>query len=263
MGRGLAGALAQAGERVELWSRREATGAQAGPAEVVSGAATILLAVPDGVIAAVASGIAAQVSPEQVVLHLSGVHDRTALAVLAARGAACGSLHPLQTVPDPATAVERWRGAYAGVEGDARAVAEAERLARLLGLIPVRLPVGAKALYHAAAVAASNYVVTLAGLAARLASEAGLPPELADRIYRPLLAGAAANLAEARPAAALTGPIRRGDLETVQAHLAALGAGDRRIYAALGLETVRLAREGGLEPEIAARLDRVLAAALG
>lgn len=262
MGRGLARALADAGERVELWSSREASGAGAGPAGLVSAAATILLAVPDGVIATVAAAIAPQVSADQVVLHLSGVHDRTVLSPLAARGAACGSLHPLQTVPDPATAAARWRGAYAAVEGDDRAVTEAERLARCLALTPVRLPAGAKVLYHAGAVAASNYVVTLAGLAARWAAAAGLSAELAAQIYRPLLAGAAANLAGTSAAAALTGPIRRGDIDTVRAHLAALGGEDRRLYAVLGLETVRLAEEGGLEPATAAALRQLLSAAL-
>jgi predicted short-subunit dehydrogenase-like oxidoreductase (DUF2520 family) len=180
------------------------------------------------------------------------VHDRAVLSPVAARGSACGSLHPLQTVPDPATAAERWRGAYAAVEGDDRAVAEAERLARLLALTPVRLPAGAKVLYHAGAVAASNYVVTLAGLSAELAAE----------IYRPLLAGAAANLAGTSAAAALTGPIRRGDIDTIRAHLAALDREDRRLYAALGIETVRLAVEGGLESATAAAMRQVLSAAL-
>lgn len=262
MGRGLAHALAEAGERVELWSRREAAGERAGPADLVGAAATILLAVPDGVIGAVAAGIAPHVSPDQVILHLSGVHDRGVLAPLSARGAACGSLHPLQTVPDPAKAAERWRGAYAAVEGDDRAVAEAERLAGLLALTPVRVPPGAKVLYHAGAVVASNYVVTLAGLAARWAAAAGLPSEVAGQVYRPLLAGAAANLAETTPSAALTGPIRRGDLDTVGAHLAALGGDDRRLYAVMGLETLRLAREGGLAPELAEPIHRLLREAL-
>jgi len=262
MGRGLAGALADAGERVEIWSRREASAEGDGPADVVSAASTILLAVPDGAIALVAASIASQVGPGQTVLHLSGVQDRSALTVLATRGAACGSLHPLQTVPDPAAARERWRGAYAAVEGDEPAVREAERLARLLGMTPVRLPTGAKALYHAGAVMASNYVVTLAAIAARLAAQAGLPEDLAAQIYRPLLTGAAANLAEASAVEALTGPIRRGDVDTVAAHLSALGPSDRRLYAVVGLETVRLAREAGLEPATADRLDRLLGDAL-
>jgi len=259
MGRGLARALSDAGERVELWSRREAGSTQA---EVIAAARTILLAVPDGAIGQVALDIASQVSSSHVVLHLSGVHDQAILAPLAPTGAACGSLHPLQTVPDPATAAARWRGAYAAVEGNDRAVAEAERLARLLGMTPVRLPAGAKVRYHAGAVVASNYVVTLAGVAARFAAEAGLSRDLAERIYRPLLAGAAANLQESSPADALTGPIRRGDVETVRLHLGALSGDDRRFYATVGLEAVRLARAGGLEPAIADQLQGLLAAAL-
>ncbi len=262
MGRGLAGALADAGERVDLWSRREVSAGREGPADVVASARTILLAVPDAVIASIAGAIAQQVGGEQVVLHLSGVHDRHVLRPLAERGAACGSLHPLQTVPDPTTAAERWRGAYAAVEGDDRAVEEADRITRLLGMTPVRLPSGAKVLYHAGAVVASNYVVALAAIATRLAEAAGLPPEIASRIYRPLLAGAVANLAGASPTEALTGPIRRGDLDTVATHLAALEPEDRRLYAVLGLEALRLARESGLAPELAGRINRLLADAL-
>ncbi len=141
-------------------------------------------------------------------------------------------------------------------------MAEAERLARLLGMTPVRLPAGAKVRYHAGAVVASNYVVTLAGVAARFAAESGLSRDLAERIYLPLLAGAAANLQESSPADALTGPIRRGDVETVRMHLGALGGEDRRLYATVGLEAVRLARAGGLEPAIADQLQGLLSAAL-
>jgi predicted short-subunit dehydrogenase-like oxidoreductase (DUF2520 family) len=253
MGRGLASALSGAGERVTLWSRREAAGAVD---DAVGGADTIVLAVPDDAIAVVASGLAAveAVTGEQVVLHLSGLHGRDALRPLVASGAALGSMHPLQTVSDPETAPERWRGAYAAVEGDERAVREGERLARLLGLTPFRLHAGQKAAYHAGAVMVGNYSVALAGAAARLASSAGVPMELAARIYLPLLAGALENLGRQSIASALTGPVRRGDLTTIREHLDALQSDDRRLYAVLGLEALRLAREAGLE---AARADAV------
>jgi predicted short-subunit dehydrogenase-like oxidoreductase (DUF2520 family) len=257
MGRGLAGALAATGERVVLWSRREAAGAVE---EAVSGATTLVLAVPDDVIPVLAAELerAGAVGAEQVVLHLSGLHGREALVALGSSGAALGSLHPLQTVSDPETAVERWRGAYAAVEGDDRAMQEGERLARLLGLHPFRLAAEQKAAYHAGAVLIGNYSVALAGAAARLAASAGVARGLAERMYLPLLAGAVENLGRQSAASALTGPVRRGDLSTIRAHLVALGPEDRALYAVLGLEALRLAREAGLDPGRSDEVEQLL-----
>lgn len=257
MGRGLAGALSEAGESVSLWSRREALGAVEG---AVVGAATVLLAVPDDAIAEIARQLnaASAIDASQTVLHLSGLHDRRALRALDGSGAALGSFHPLQAISDPATAASSWRGAYAALEGDARAVAEGRRLAGLLGLTAVEIPGAAKAAYHAGAVVASNYLVVLASIATRFAAGAGVPPELAARIYLPMLRGAADNLQRQSPAEALTGPVRRGDVATLQAHLEAIPLEDRRLYARLGLEALKLAREAGLEEGKASEVERVL-----
>lgn len=261
MGRGLAGALSGAGERVTLWSRREAVG---GVEDAVTGAVTIILAVPDDAIGRLAADLAkaGAVSGDQVVLHLSGLHGKEQLASLEGSGAALGSLHPLQTVSDPETAPERWRGAYAAIEGDDRACREGERLAQLLGLVPFRLGPGQKAAYHAGAVMVGNYSVALAGAAARLAREAGVPVELAAKMYLPLLAGALENLGRQPTAAALTGPVRRGDLNTIREHLEALTADDRMLYAVLGLEAVKLAREAGLDAGRADEVERTLRTAI-
>lgn len=257
MGRGLASALSEAGERVVLWSRREATGAVS---DAVRGSATILLAVPDEAILPVASQLASEgaIDAGQVVLHLSGLLGARALRPLEETGAALGSWHPLQTISDPLKAGVSWRGAIAAVEGAPRAVAEGRRLSDLLGLEPVALAADAKAAYHAAAVIASNYVVVLAAMASRLAESAGIPHDLATRMYLPLLAGAAENLTRQSPAEALTGPVRRGDLATVRAHLEALTPDDRGLYARLGLEALSLARSAGLEPARADAMERVL-----
>jgi predicted short-subunit dehydrogenase-like oxidoreductase (DUF2520 family) len=180
------------------------------------------------------------------------------LASLAKTGAALGSLHPLQAVSDPETAMERWRGAYAAVEGDDRAMQEGERLAGLLGLIPFRLSLKQKAVYHAGAVLVGNYAVALAGAASRLAKSAGVPSELAEKMYLPLLQGALENLGRQSVASALTGPVRRGDVNTIREHLEALNSEDGRLYAVLGLEALRLAREAGLDEKSAAEVERIL-----
>ena len=265
MGQGLALALGEAGHRITLVSRSShpvvpPLQLHRGPREeALRGATIVLLAVPDGAIPSLAAELAVEggITPRHVILHLSGLQDRGALRSLAATGAALGSLHPLQTVSDPATAPARFAGAYAGVEGDDRALSAAEALAGSLRMVPVRIPAGAKAAYHAGAAFAANYTTALVAVAERLALAAGITPEVARRLYLPLIRGAAANL-EAGPAAALTGPVRRGDVETVVAHLAALGPEDRQLYLLLAREALRLAREAGLAPAAAARMGRVL-----
>ena len=104
----------------------------------------------------------------------------------------------------------------------------------------VEIPAEGKPEYHAAAVFASNYVVVLAALAERLGREAGL--DVSWRLFLPLMRQTIDDLGAHDPAATLTGPIRRGDVGTVRAHLAALPEPVRSLYAALGREALALAR---------------------
>jgi predicted short-subunit dehydrogenase-like oxidoreductase (DUF2520 family) len=265
MGQGLGLALGGAGHRVILVSRSSHPVApplrlHEGPRNLsLRDADTIVLAVPDGAIGSLAEELRAEagVNRRHVVLHLSGLRDRGALAPLFGTGAALGSFHPLQTISDPATAAARFAGAYAGIEGDERALAMAESLAASLRMTPVRIPSGAKPAYHAGATFAANYTTALVAVAERLAADAGIDPDVTHRLYLPLVRGAAANL-EAGPVAALTGPVRRGDVETVAAHLAALGPADRQLYLLLAREALRLAREAGLSGEAATRMAKLL-----
>jgi predicted short-subunit dehydrogenase-like oxidoreductase (DUF2520 family) len=266
MGQGIALALSRSGASVALLGRVERP--VPAPlvlrverwAEACALAEVILIAVPDAAIGAVASRLASEgaVRRDQAVLHLSGLLDRVALVSLEPTGASLGSFHPLQTVADPATAPERFQGAYAGVEGDPAAVAAGERIAGLLGMTAVRIPPGAKVAYHVGATLVANYTVALLAMAVRLAEQAGIPPASAARLYLPLLHGAADNLDRLGPGAALTGAIRRGDTGTVEAHLAVLGPADRVIYSALGREALTLARAAGLAAEAADAVERLL-----
>ncbi|MGE5230941.1 MAG: Rossmann-like and DUF2520 domain-containing protein [Deltaproteobacteria bacterium] len=254
MGQGIGLGLAGAGWEVTLLARTERAvppplRLMAGPLprEIVRDAALVLVATPDDRIGAAATALAsAGVGPGHAVLHLSGLLDRTALAPLAGTGAALGSFHPLQTVAEPGDAPDRLRGAFAGIEGDARALAAGRRVAAALGMTAVPLDPAAKPLYHAGAVFSANYVTAAVGVAERLAREAGVPADLAARMYLPLLAGAARNLPDLGTAAALTGPVRRGDVGTIRAHLAALPADVRPLYRMLGLAALALAEEAGL-----------------
>ncbi|MEO8031169.1 MAG: Rossmann-like and DUF2520 domain-containing protein [Gemmatimonadota bacterium] len=257
MGRGIGLALSQAGGRSRLFSRSQdrvvapvAAEAAGGLGAAVGTADLVVLAVPDDAIANVARELAETggVRPGQTILHLSGLLDRSVLSALSGSGAALGSFHPLQTIADPTSAPALLRGAVAGIEGDARALASAIELARRLGMRPIVIRADGKAAYHAGAAMVANYTVALAGVAQRLAEQAGVDPVEAGQIYLPLLEGALGNLRKLGAVHGLTGPIRRGDVETVRAHLAVLDATTARLYRSAGLEALQLARAAGLDP---------------
>src|SRR6476646_10785505 len=266
MGQGLGLALKRRGYRVLLVNRtqREVIAPlvlhRGSVAEATAGSELILIATPDEAITQVAEELAAQsaVTRDQVVLHLSGLLDQSALQPLQGTGAACGSFHPVQTVAQPASAADRLKGAYVGVEGDERAIVAAERLANTLRMIPVRIPAEAKRAYHAGAAFVANYTIALVGVAERLASSVGVEPDIAARLYLPLFAGAVANVTELGTAGALTGPLRRGDARTIQAHLEALRPEDRKLYRAVARAALRLAGEAGLTSSELSRVKAIL-----
>ena len=170
------------------------------------GAELVLLCVPDTAIA----DTAARIEPGPWVGHVSGA---TPLAALAPHERRFG-LHPLQTFTR-ARGPEQLDGAWAAVTaetGEARELGF--ELARLLGLEPFELADDARPLYHAGAAIASNYLVTLHRVAADLFRAAGAPPEA----LTPLMRRTIDNGFE------LTGPIERGDWETVEAHRRAIRA---------------------------------------
>ncbi|HEY2825872.1 MAG TPA: DUF2520 domain-containing protein [Gemmatimonadales bacterium] len=209
----------------------------------VADVTVVLLAVRDDAIPHAAGALRATnaLGARHTVLHLSGALDRTALDVLSPTGAALGSLHPLQALSDPVTAPERLRGAVAAVEGDARALEHATLLAKAVGLVPFTLPPGAKGRYHAGAVVASNYLVVLAALAERLFAGAGMPDHVRLQGLAALMDGTLANVRGAGPLSALTGPVVRGDAETITRHLALLTPGEAALYRALGKGALALA----------------------
>ena len=201
----------------------------------------IIIAVPDTAIPEVAATLATA-GLKGVALHTCGALGPEALAPLAKSGVACGVLHPLQTVPDPSADLTEI--AFA-IDGDMDANSWATEIAETLEGFVIRVESRARPLYHAAAVMASNYTVTLLGAALALMKEAGIADNLARRALWPLVDASVANALHDGAAAALTGPIRRGDAATVAAHLRAIPEGPLRdLYRALGLHTVDLANLG-------------------
>jgi predicted short-subunit dehydrogenase-like oxidoreductase (DUF2520 family) len=182
------------------------------------------------------------VGSKHTVLHLSGALDRSALVALEPSGAALGSLHPLQTLSNALSAPERLRGAAAVTEGDARALRVANELAKAVGLKPVAISSASKAVYHAAGVFGSNYVIALLGVARRLLKQAGLPSAVAEPALLSLVRGAIDNIAASGLERALTGPVARADVDTIKRHVAALKGADAELYRLLGAAAADLAQ---------------------
>src|SRR5690606_32099544 len=130
-----------------------------------------------------------------------------------------GSMHPLMAVADPWLAGERLIGAAFAITGEPAAIAAARRVVSALGGVPLMIPATQRPMYHAAAVVASNYLVALTGLAVRMLGEAGIEEDDAVRALLPLLRGTLDNIGQLGVRAAVTGPIARGDVDTVRLHL--------------------------------------------
>ncbi len=241
-----------------------ATGARQLPdlAAVVAAADLVFLAVPDDAIAGVDAEGAGVWRAGLGVVHHSGLHGAGLLCHAAAAGARVGALHPLQTITDPETAQSLLPGSYFGLSGDPDLLPVLLEFVLALGGRPLLVPDEAKALYHAAAVFASNYLVTCFAQAVDLLAGLGIPAADAAQALLPLVQGAASNLAHRGLPQALTGPISRGDagtLATHQQHLAAARPDLLPLYQLLGRATLPIAAaQGRLSPAALAALDAVL-----
>lgn len=225
----------------------------------------VLLTVPDDAIADVAARLAgsADLGGGHVVAHCSGALGSEILAPLRACGSSAGSMHPLQTFPDAEAGAACFVGTWCFIEGDPPAVAALEAFAKGLGARVERIATDAKPLYHAAAVLACNCWVPLIDAACRLAGRAGIAEGDFLPALRPLLEATVANVVDRGPGEALTGPVVRGDAETLAREVQAMAGAEPQagnLYNAACLWTLDLAvRAGRLDPQAA----RAVRAALG
>ena len=269
-GIGLALALTQAGYTVRLHGRKKkkvqspltlTVGDGETAPDWVASAGVVILAVRDDGIRPLAEALAAAraITADHVVLHLSGVQGQEGLGPLVSSRAALGSFHPLQTIVEPERAPARLKGSWAAVEGMPRAALAAERLAQDMGMRPFRIATKAKAIYHAGAVFASNYLVVVEAIAQRLLRHAGLTDADAWAALRPLVEGTFENLGRIEPKDALTGPIARGDTATIMRHLESLTFDDGKLYRELGRAALELAQKSGMDEATAERVAEALA----
>ncbi|MFN2399679.1 MAG: DUF2520 domain-containing protein [Gemmatimonadaceae bacterium] len=219
--------------------------------DAVGLATVVLVTVRDGELDAALRELAlSPVASSAVVLHASGSIDPPALDALRGLGHPAGTFHPLVPLSDPDRAATILRGSWIGLDGDPEARARGRVLADCLGAHTLDIPHGQKARYHAAAVIASNFPAVLLTLGEKLLLEAGLPPRVARAALLPLFAVAADNLRESAGSIAITGPIVRGDVDTVRRNIEALAARSEAldVYKAMSRAVVELVGNGGTDP---------------
>jgi len=233
-------------------------------ADLTACAELVLLTTPDDAIGGVCNALAegGGFRADMVVAHASGALSSDVLAHARDRSALVGSMHPLQTFATVQQAVRLLPGSYCCIEGDAGAVGMLRTVAEALGCRPMVIPTQGKTLYHAAACVCSNYLVALQNVALKIEQAAGIGRSEALDALLPLIRGTVSNLESVGIPAALTGPIARGDVDTVRRHLEAMRErtpGLTDLYRALGRETIEVAvARGTLAAEPADELRRLL-----
>lgn len=205
-----------------------------------------LVACPDDQIATCCGALAETgiLMPGAVAFHCSGALHSGALAAAASHGALIASIHPIRSFATPEQVARSFSGTCCGAEGDPGAIAILEEVFSLIGGILVPIDANAKTIYHAAAVFASNYLVTLIDVSLDAYQKAGVQRETALRLMEPLVRETVDNVFRLGPTDALSGPIARGDVKTVVRQYRAVKTWDRRrgaLYKLLGKLTSEIA----------------------
>jgi len=211
----------------QLGSCRSVTANEAAQADLV------FLTVPDDALAPTAAQLPWRHG--QAVVHCSGATEVSVLQPAADAGAQICGFHPLQIFSDPARALELIAGSSVAIEGPPELEAQLQHLAGLLGMHPIRLPPGARALYHGGASYAASFLLSMLKEAVAAWRSFGVDEAQALQALLPLAQGTLAAAASKGLSAAVAGPVSRGDAGVIARHLAA--------FEALGPEHAALYRE--------------------
>lgn len=230
--------------------------------EAARSSGLVVIGTADSDIIKAEAAAAAGVDSDSIAIHLSGALPSSILKQCKGNGASIGSMHPLQSFADPLAAIKNVPGSIFACEGDENAVKTSFHLAKALRGKPVRIKTSAKTLYHAAAAAASNFLLSPLVLGLDLMEQTGLSRQESLQVLLPLIRGTINNAAEKGAPEALTGPIERGDLMVVQRHLQSIKDNCPALlnhYVALALQTVEGAfRKGAINQSIADEMNRLL-----
>ena len=243
LGSALAQALSQRGVAVgQVASRSSASaqhlaaripGCQAVDAATAAQADLVFLTVSDDTIAPLAAQLPWRAG--QAVVHCSGATEVSVLQPAADAGAEIGGFHPLQIFSDPQRAIELLAGSSVAIEGPPALEAQLQQLAHTLGMHPLRLPPGARALYHGSASYAASFLLSMLNEAVTVWRSFGIDEAHALQALLPMARGTLDAAASKGLSAAVAGPISRGDSGVIARHLAA--------FTALGPEHAALYRE--------------------
>jgi len=214
--------------------------------EVANSAEIVFITTPDGSIAEIASQVAWRKG--QSVVHCSGADSTAILEPARKRGALTGGFHPLQTFAGVQEAIENIPGSTFAIEAKEPLLTTLKDMATALGGEWIELKAGDKVAYHAAAVFACNYLVTVVKLATDLWQTFSIPPDKATKALLPLIRGTLHNIETIGIPQCLTGPIARGDTGTIDKHLKTLKEKAPALlsaYKELGRQTVPIALAKG------------------
>lgn len=205
-----------------------------------------LIATPDVQIAQAAERLAASscLREEAIVFHCSGALPSLLLQPAMKNVTSIASVHPIKSFASANAAAASFAGTWCGIEGNAKALDVLRPAFEAIGGRTVDIRTEDKLTYHAAAVFASNYLVTLLDVALQAYGKAGIPDHVARELMAPLVQGTLDNVVHNGPQQALTGPIARGDYQTVEHQYRELSAWNRhfgRLYKQMGVHTARLA----------------------
>jgi len=210
----------------------------------------VIISTPDSAIEATCQTLADSggFCTGQLVLHLSGALTSDALNAARAAGADTLSLHPAQTMVEPIQGAALLKTAWFCLEGNDSAVARGRDITNEISGNTIVIDKDKKALYHAALSFSSNYLTTLEAIAIEMLTETGISRQNALALLMPLIQGSVDTLANCSLPDALTGPMSRGDVRTIEKHLHAMEGGaesHQQIYKMMGLEALKLARAKG------------------
>lgn len=214
--------------------------------DVANAAELVFITTPDDTIPSVADEVKWRAG--QSVVHCSGADSTETLEPARRLGAQVGVIHPLQTFASVGQAVENIPGSTFALEADEPLLNTLKDMTTALGGQWITLQASDKVIYHAAAVTACNYLVTLVKLATDLWQTFNVPPQQATKALLPLLRGTINNIDTVGIPHCLTGPIARGDTGTVRKHLDALREKAPAVlstYRELGLQTIPVALAKG------------------
>jgi len=227
---------------------------------VADTAELIFITTPDGAIPVVASEV--QWHPGQSVVHCSGADSTETLEPAKRLGAQVGAFHPLQTFPSIKQAIDNMPGSTFAIEAEEPLLTSLKDMATALDGTWIELKASDKVLYHAAAVMACNYMVTLIKLATDLWQTFNVPTNEAAKALIPLLRGTLNNIDNVGIPQCLTGPIARGDTGTIKKHIDALQKVAPAVlstYRELGLQTIPISlAKGRINQQQAEELQAML-----